>query len=199
MREHLYAGLDYQSKLARFLENHDEPRAAATFAPGVHEAAAIITYLSPGLRFFHQGQFEGRKKRISPHLVRAPLEPVEETLRRFYERLLAVLRQPAVRDGQWRLLECLPAWDGNGTSDGFIAWSWETPGRERRLIAVNYAGTQGQCYVRLPFPDLGGRAVRLKDLMGPASYDRDGSDLVSRGLYLDMPPWSYHVFEITKP
>ena len=33
VREHLSAGLDYQSKLARFLENHDEPRAAATFDP----------------------------------------------------------------------------------------------------------------------------------------------------------------------
>src|SRR5262249_37659643 len=68
VREHLYAGLDYQDKLARFLENHDEPRAAATFAPGVHEAAAVITFLSPGLRFFHQGQLEGRRKHISPHL-----------------------------------------------------------------------------------------------------------------------------------
>ena len=69
VREHFHAGLDYQNKLARFLENHDEPRAAATFSPEVHEAAAVITFLSPGLRFFHQGQFQGRKKRISPHLV----------------------------------------------------------------------------------------------------------------------------------
>ncbi|HZW88421.1 MAG TPA: alpha-amylase family glycosyl hydrolase, partial [Myxococcaceae bacterium] len=94
VREHLYAGLDYQGKLARFLENHDEPRAAATFPAGMHEAAAIITFLSPGLRFFHQGQFEGRRKRISPHLVRAPVEPVDEALRGFYDRLLAALRDP---------------------------------------------------------------------------------------------------------
>ena len=75
VREHFHAGLDYQDKLARFLENHDEPRAAATFSPDIHEAAAVITFLSPGLRFFHQGQFQGRRKRISPHLVRAPQEP----------------------------------------------------------------------------------------------------------------------------
>ncbi len=31
VRGHLLAGLDYQNRLARFLENHDEPRAAATF------------------------------------------------------------------------------------------------------------------------------------------------------------------------
>jgi hypothetical protein len=68
--EHFHAGLDYQDKLARFLENHDEPRAAAAFPREVHEAAAVITFLSPGLRFFHEGQFRGRKKRISPHLCR---------------------------------------------------------------------------------------------------------------------------------
>jgi hypothetical protein len=90
-REHLFAGLDYQDKLSRFMENHDEPRAAVTFSPPMHEAAAIVTYLTPGLRFFHHGQFEGRRKRISPHLVRAPLESTDEGLRRFYERLLAVL------------------------------------------------------------------------------------------------------------
>jgi len=39
--------------------------------------------------------------------------------------------------------------------------------------------------------------VRFKDLMSPASYDRDGNDLVSKGLYLDVPPWGYHVFEMT--
>ncbi|HET7087011.1 MAG TPA: alpha-amylase family glycosyl hydrolase, partial [Anaerolineae bacterium] len=48
VREHFHAEPDYQNKVARFMENHDEPRAAATFAPEVHEAAAVITFLSPG-------------------------------------------------------------------------------------------------------------------------------------------------------
>ncbi len=198
VREHLYAERDYQDKLARFLENHDEPRAAATYMPGMHEAAAVITYLSPGLRFFHQGQFEGRKKRISPHLVRAPLEPVDTTLRKFYDDLLAVLRQPTVRDGRWQLLECRPAWDGNWTWDGFICFAWEGHEGRRVLVAVNYAPTQGQCYVRLPFEDLLGCSLRLQDRMSPAVYDRSGGDLLTRGLYLDMPGWAYHVFEVSR-
>ena len=197
VREHLLAGLDFQNKLARFLENHDEPRAAAAFAPGKHEAAAVITFLSPGLRFFHQGQFEGRRKRISPHLVRAPLEPPDAALHEFYGGLLAVMRQPIVRDGQWRLLECVAAWDGNATGECFIAWSWHAQDGQRRVMAVNYAGNQSQCYVRLPFPELSGHKVRLKDLTGPATYDRDGSELVSRGLYLDLPAWGFHIFEVT--
>jgi Alpha amylase, catalytic domain len=196
VREHFHAGLDYQVKLARFLENHDEPRAAATFTPAMHEAAAIITFLSPGLRFFHQGQFEGRLKRISPHLVRAPLEPANEALQKFYDRLLSVVRLPTLREGQWQLLECVPAWDGNWTRDGFLAFGWHGSRGERLLATVNYADHQGQCYVRLPFADLAGRSVRFSDLMSPASYDRAGTDVVAQGLYLDLPPWGYHVFEM---
>jgi glycosidase len=197
VREHFHAGLDYQNKLARFMENHDEPRAAATFASEVHLAAAVITFLSPGLRFFHQGQFEGRRKRISPHLVRAPVESPDKTLQQFYDRLLSILRLSALRSGDWQLLECAPAWDGNGTWDGFLVFAWQEPGGKRLLVAVNYSGNQGQCYVRLPFADLAGRSVRLNDLMGPAAYDRAGDELLSRGLYLDLRPWAYHVFEVT--
>ena len=195
VREHLYAGLDYQDKLVRFLENHDEPRAAATFSREMHEAAAVVTFLSPGLRFFHQGQLEGRRKRISPHLVRAPQESRDEEVQRFYDRLLTVLKSATVRDGQWQLLDCLPAWDGNWTSDCYLAWLWAGETGDRRLVAVNYAGSQSQCYVRLP--PQGASVVGFTDLMGALAFDRDGHDLDARGLYLDMPPWGHHVFEMS--
>ncbi len=198
VREHFHAGLDYQHKLARFLENHDEPRVAATFSPEVHEAAAVITFLSPGLRFFHQGQLEGRKTRISPHLVRAPEEPVMERVRAFYERLLAALRTPTVRDGDWRLLECSAAWDANWTSDCFIVFGWEKAGEDRLVVAVNHAANQSQCHVRLPFADLESRQWRLKDMLSGAVYERDGNDLQSRGLYLDLAPWQYHLFQLAE-
>ena len=199
VREHFHAELDYQNKLARFLENHDEPRAAATFAPDVHEAAAVITFLSPGLRFFHQGQFEGRRKRISPHLVRGPEEPVDEKLKQFYDRLLGVLRATAVRNGDWRLLECTPAWDGNWTSDCFLAYFWQGASDERLLVVVNYAPNQSQCVVRIAFPNLTDHRWRLEDLLSDARYDRHGSDLEARGLYLDLAPWRYHVFRLQEP
>ncbi len=196
-RDHLRAVPEYQDRMARFLENHDEPRAASAFGPGRHEAAAVITFLTPGLRFFHQGQFEGRKKRISPHLVRAPEEPVEASLKKLYERLLEVLRRPVVRDGKWRLLECAPAWEGNWTNDCFLAFAWEGAGDERLLVAVNYAPNQSQCYVQLPLGNLGGKKWRLENLMGPDKHDREGDDLQSRGLYLDMPAWKASVFAMT--
>ena len=191
-------GSTIQDKLARFLENHDEPRAAATFAPGMHEAAAVITFLSPGLRFFHQGQFEGRRKRISPHLVRAPVEPSDE-------RAATVLRAVCWRccgsrpsaTASGACSNASPAWDGNWTSDCFIAWSWQARDGQQRLV-------RGQLR-RQPGPVLRPSAVRRPGRPrgaahgpdGPARYDRDGNDLVARGLYLDLPPWGYHVFEVT--
>jgi hypothetical protein len=42
-----------------------------------------------------------------------------------------------------------------------------------------------------------GATVRFGDQMSDAQYDRDGREVVSRGLYLDVKPWSYHVFDVT--
>jgi glycosidase len=197
VREHLSAGLDFQDHLARFLENHDEPRAAATFAPEAHRAAAVLTFFAPGLRFLHQGQREGKKVRIPVHLGCGPVEITEPGIATFYDSLLALLKDPAFRDGEWRLLECRPAWEGNGTWDSFVVFSWTGPGERRRLVAVNYADHPSQCYVGMPWGDLDGRSWRLQDVMGPAVYDRPGSDLTRQGLYLDMPAWGRHVFSVS--
>jgi glycosidase len=196
VREHFYAGPDYQDKLARFLENHDEPRAASAFDDGKHEAAAMITFLSPGLRFFHQGQFEGRKKRISPHLVRAPQEPIDTAIQKFYTGLLSVIKKNIFREGSWQLLKLVPAWYGNDTWNSFLAFGWEATDNRRMLVAVNYSPQAGQCLVPLPFPELADGQWQMQDLLSEACYDRNGNELLSPGLYLDMPAWHYHVFEI---
>lgn len=194
VREHFRAGLDYQDKLARFLENHDEPRAAATFPLDIHRAAAVISYFSPGLRFFHQGQLEGRTKRISPHLGRGPNEPIQPELSEFYGRILAALQKPAFRDGDWQLLECVPAWDGNWTWDSLLAFAWTGRDGERSVVAVNFAPNQSQCHVHLPWNDLAHRNWRFEDQLSSASYDWNGRDLATGGLYLDMSPWQAQVF-----
>jgi hypothetical protein len=48
----------------------------------------------------------------------------------------------------------------------------------------------------MPFPDLPGKQWRLKDELGNFVYDRNGDDLVSRGLYLDIAGWNYHLFDM---
>jgi hypothetical protein len=197
VRSHLHADPEFQRRSVRFLENHDEPRAAAAFPPRVHRAAAVIAFLAPGLRFLHEGQRSGRRLRASNHLRRRTPEPVDVEMRAFYTRLLEIMRRPGVRDGDWRLLGVRPAWDGNPTSERFVASSWESGG-SRLLVAVNYGPTQGQCYVDLRDSGLEGKAWRLVDLLQPdVIYERHGADLSRRGLYLDLPAWGHHVFEVT--
>lgn len=195
VREHLVAGLDYQDRLARFLENHDEPRAAATLPDDIHRAAAVVTYLTPGLRFFHQGQLEGCRVRISPHLGRAPREAVNESMRQFYLRLLHILRNDVVRDGSWQLLNCTPGWDENATYDAFIVFAWECAD-QRLIVAVNYSPHQSQCHVQLPFAGLAGRRWKLGDQLSSQSYVWHGDDLRGRGLFLDMKPWQVTAFAL---
>src|SRR5262249_27108140 len=100
-------------------------------------------------------------------------------------------------NGYWRLFECRPAWEGNATADQFVAFAWEGPPDERLLVAVNYGPGQGQCYVQVPWIDLRGRQFRLRDRLSAACYDRSGDALADRGLYLDIPAWQYHLFEVT--
>jgi hypothetical protein len=107
-----------------------------------------------------------------------------------------MLHNPLLREGRWQLLECTPAWEGNWTWDCFVAFAWERSDEERMLVAVNYAPNQSQCYVRLPFPNLGNRRWRFQDQLGTATYDRDGDNLSSPGLYLDMTPWQAAVFTL---
>jgi hypothetical protein len=122
---------------------------------------------------------------------------MNQELAKFYDRLLAVLQRRVVRQGAWQLLERVPAWDGNWTWDCFVAFAWHLAEEARLLVAVNYADNQSQCYVRLPFADLGRHPWRLTDLMGDATYDRDGDDLQRRGLFLGVPPWQACVFALT--
>lgn len=195
VRGHLQADGEFQRKSVRFLENHDEPCAAQEFPWPVHQAAAAVTFLVPGLRFIQEGQCDGRHVRVSMHLNRRPDEPVDPAVQGFYARLLECVRRPEVRDGRWQLLGCRPAWDGNPTWQQFIAFSWQGSNGRRLLVTVNYGPSRGQCYVGLPGADLKGKEFVLRDLLSTARYERSGDGLASQGLYLDMPEWGYHVFD----
>ena len=200
VRDHFLADLEYQQRSARFLENHDEPRAAGTFELDQHKAAAILTFLSPGLRFFHQGQFEGYRKKVSVHVSRKPLEKDDATITLFYKELLDCLELPVVHGGEWQLLDCTPAWDGNWTWDSFIAFAWtDYATREQLLAIVNYSDHHSQCYVDVPQveqPDAKKSYLHL--MLADSSSTRAIQTLdatnTDNKLFVDFPPWGFEVF-----
>jgi hypothetical protein len=193
VRLHLCADLGYQTKLVRFIENHDEPRAAAAFSPPKERAAAVATSTLPGARLFHEGQLEGRTKRLPVFLCRRPAEPPNPELRSFYEKLLAMLHRTTWRDGQWHLCE-RSGWSDNDSYHNLVAWRWVN-GDERCLVVVNLSDARAQGRVQVDWNDVGGRMWRLHDALSGATYERAGDEISSAGLYVDLAPWSFHVLE----
>jgi glycosidase len=199
VRSHLCATPEFQERSARFLENHDEPRAATVFGTGDrHRAAAVVAFLCPGLRFLQAGQQHGRRTHVSMHLCRAPVEADDAGIGHFYRDLLELLDDPVVHDGRWRLLEARSAWEGNTSHERLVASSWSVDDDVPRYVVVaNLADSASQAYLDLAAPGLVGRMVTLRDRLGPERHDRRGDDLVARGLYLDVGPWAHQVFELS--
>jgi Alpha amylase, catalytic domain len=194
VREHLLAGTDYQDRLLRFIENHDEPRAAATFEPGRARTAAVATLTQTGARLVHEGQLEGRRVQLPVFLARRREETPDSDLRAFYERLLGALGGEVFRSGAWQLGE-RSGWDGNDTWQNLVCWGWRRDGPEK-IVVVNLGGAQAPGHVSLPWDDLRGRDWRLEDAATGEVYERSGDDLRD-GLYVALPPWGWHLFDLT--
>lgn len=195
LRGHLIAPLSYQSKMARFLENHDEPRIASKLTPLEHRAAAVVTFLAPGLRFFHDGQFTGKKIRIPVHLGRGPREKPVPEISELYHTLLPIIQSPTSKSGTWHLLDTRQAWGGNPTNENFICYLLEHP-LETLLVVVNYASYRGQCFVRLPDRAWLEGSIEFRDKLSHERLVRAAADLRERGLFLDCAEWQTHIFVI---
>ena len=194
VRLHLLADLTYQDKLVRFIENHDEPRAAATFGPERSRVAAVTMATLPGAKLVHEGQLEGRRARLPVHLGRRPVEDPDLDLQVFCRRLLEVAKRAVFRDGDWRLCE-RSGWPDNASHLNLVAWCWRK-GRERWLIAVNLSESRSQACVPLPWHDLAGRIWRLADAFSGELYERDGNEMLDPGLYVDLKPWRFHCLRL---
>lgn len=196
IRLHLSADLAYQNKLLRFLENHDEPRAAATFSPARLKAAAVSTYTLPGARMFFEGQFEGRKVRLPIFLGRRPDEPVNSDLQAFYQKLLKAIDRPIFRQRAWTLCQ-RTGWPENASFQNIVAWGWEND-KERYLIIVNLSDSTSQAQVQLPWRGIAGATWTLADQLSDQTYDRNGAQMLSPGLYIELQPWNFNFFLLSR-
>jgi Alpha amylase, catalytic domain len=192
VRLHLLADDSYQTRLVRFIENHDEPRAASVFEPARERAAAIATLTQTGARLVHEGQLEGRKVHLPMFLGRFPPEPGDPELESFYESLLSALSDPTFRRGQWHLCE-RSGWPGNDSAENLVTWCWD--GETRWLVVVNLSGAIATGHIRTPWGDARGHQWRLVDPTHGTTFDRTGDDLCD-GLYVQLAPWDWHLFRV---
>ena len=198
VRDHLRADLGYQSRLLRFLENHDEPRIASRMPPDAERAAAVAVATLPGATLWYEGQFEGRQVRPPVFLSRRPDEPPDTDLAGWYRHLLRVVAGHYVRAGAWRLLEAT-GWPDNQSCRNLVTWSWDgDPGRDRHVVVVNLSGQPAQGRIPLGWADLPGQGCRLADLLSDAVFERAGDELASAGLFVALEPWQFHVLALQR-
>jgi alpha amylase-like protein len=186
VRGHLRADVSYQRRLIRFIENHDEDRASATFGAARERAAAVVMSTLQGARLYHDGQFEGARTHLPIQLGRGPDDPPDFDLRAFYTRLLRAISDARIGAGDWCLCECTT---GPGEShQQLVAWCWSGPDA-RHLVVVNLSPARAEGRVRLPWHDLAGRTWRLSDRLGEDSFIRAGDELTRDGLGVGLESW----------
>lgn len=194
VRQHLLADLNYQKKMVRFIENHDEPRAAVTFPDAKGRAAAVAILTLAGTRLLHEGQFEGLKVRLPVFLGRRPVEPVNNDMVAFYKCLLQETKREVFRNGDWWLCD-RSGWSDNHSFQNILAWCWKKD-EERYFIVINFSEKDSQANVRIPWNELRGKDWRLNDPLSNKSYDRRGNDMLDTGIYIDLRPWQFHFFQM---
>ena len=194
IRHHLQAEMKFQSKLIRFIENHDEERAVSVFRSEKEKAAALVCLSLPGAKLIHEGQLSGRSVRLPVFLRRRPAEPLNLQLWNFYENLLEVIALPALHQGEWSLCP-LSGWDDNQSCKHLLAWNWKFEGT-LILVAVNYYHKPSQGFVYLPDSNLAGHSWRLVDLFTQDHFIRNGDEIAVSGLYVGLEPWGFHFFQM---
>jgi hypothetical protein len=200
VRDHLLASLDYQRKLVRFTENHDESRAASAFGLPKSQAAAVLASTLPGAKMFHDGQFEGRKIKVPVQLnERAPETPNSE-LSNFYRRLTAELSAGDYHNGIYMALATNPMLDHDESFHNLIAFAW-TSGKslkDGRIVIVNLSDQAVRGRVMLPALEFSKSALWcFQDALNPdisATYNQD--QLLVGGLPIELAAYQSHIFSI---
>ncbi len=192
IRDHLRADENYQLKSVRFIENHDEPRAINYLGYDKSKAAAIIISTIQGMRFYFDGQFEGERVKLPVQLGRKPIEKPIDSLKKFYVKLLKIVKDPIFKYGDWELLIPSTAWEGDFTFKNIIAYM-RSYNRQYRLIVVNYSTEISAARLRFE-PPAGMRELVLTDLLNNEKYKRNTAEIRNEGLYVKLSPFQSHFF-----
>ncbi|MBD3410494.1 MAG: glycosidase [Ignavibacteriales bacterium] len=192
IRDHLNADEAYSKRCVRFIENHDEARAANALGFDRSQAAAVIIATIEGMRLFHDGQFEGRRIKLPLQLGREPDENEHPPLKAFYERLFELANDETFHVGDFRVLRPEPAGPHDDTFHNLVAY--ERASRDKtRVVVVNYSGVTSRCRLKLELPGFE-EELQLVDLLQRKSYRRSAKEIRTEGLFVRLGAWRAHVF-----
>ncbi len=196
VKSHLNADNAFQLKSVRFLENHDEERAIERFGLKESLAAAVLISTIQGIRFYFDGQFDGKKIKLPVQLGREPSEKPNLSVRKFYDKLLSITKENIFQNGNWEILYNLPVSQDNNSFENIFTWQW-TSSNDTRIIAINYSDNTSQC--RLKFDVTQDQTeVLLIDQLNDNEFIRNTNEIKSIGLFIELKSYQSHIFRIGK-
>lgn len=200
VRARLSAPVAYQSHLARFLENHDEQRAAVVFAGRLAAVGTLMGTL-PGMRFYFAGELEGLKihlpiplRMAAPELHRVLLEAADPAAVEFFGKILCATNQDVFHHGTWALLPVTP--EGDATAEKLIVYEWRSEAAWK-IIVVNLSMGPAQGRVHLGDRVARDKEYALTDQLDGVRYPRHGEELSGLGLFVRRDAFQAHVFDVT--
>jgi glycosidase len=189
---HLKAEKDFQNKSVRFIENHDEPRAVNKLGKSRSLAAATVISTIRGMKFYYDGQFEGKKIKLPVQLGREPEEKVSNTIYKYYEKLLNITKEDIFTYGEWELLEPVSAGNGNLSFQNFLAWQWSYD-NSKALVIINYSNLTSQCRIKIECKSKRD-FITLHDQLNVKVFNRSVPEIKNPGLFIELKGFASHIF-----
>jgi glycosidase len=194
-------GNDFLSRGVHFIENHDEERAMNTLGEERQRAAATVLCTLPGVALLHQGQMEGKRERLPvQRAIPVHQEPVNATLRGFYERLLKATAIPLFREGRLNVLY--------SNNPSLISYT-RVDETAKAIVIINTSNQVQKGSVTLMpglhlktgtpyelhdlFYELKSPEQRRKSTVVP-TYHYAAAHLITQGLYVELGPFDAHIF-----
>ena len=190
IRGHLRAENLYQEKLVRFIENHDEERSIKALGEDKAKMAAIIISTILGMRFYYDGEFEGKTVKLPVQLRREPVEEENKEIKEFYLKLLNIVNTDIFRKGSWSLLN-VERGEDSLSYNNILAWSREYEGK-KVLIIINFSEYDSSAHIRVNFGN--SEKIKFTDLLNNKEYEYKKSDLDTNGLFVKLKKYSAHIF-----
>jgi hypothetical protein len=191
---HLTADINYQKKLVRFIENHDELRSIAAFGKSKIEAVATLYATLPGMKLYFQGQMEGKQIHLPLQIRQSKPEAVDPEIKAFYDKLLPVVNEDIFHIGTWQLKQVLQ--DGDDTADNLIAHTWKL-GDAMRLVIANLS--QHPAQGRIGFQDDVSELhnYSFTEKLSGQTFIQSGKLIAHPGLSLKLAGYQAQIFDIS--
>jgi hypothetical protein len=184
-----------QQRQARFLENHDEARRPIVFGNERLQAVGTLMGTLPGMRFYHQGEIEGRRNHL-PITLRLPAdEPPDPASAAFFDQILRITKDDAFHSGDWKMVQTVA--EGDSTAGNLFVYEWRSP-QAWKLIAVNMSGATAQGRVKLPGRTQRGKTYIFCDQLNGVKYPRSGDEIADVGLFVRRDAYGAHLFDVTQ-